>query len=291
MFIVGLLSILGLILPLIILVIGQRQMGGQSEVTEKFTQEQSLYGIGWCLYPWIVKRLGSSEFFWFQKRLNCCRLIEPQNKYRESLHLHIATEISLLIVASGWFLLSMVGGLYRDQFLMMYWVTGLVLLVVWPDYALKKKAAERLRYFENHLPALLQQFSLLLGTGMGLEQSFETLLKHYSDPIMNQMLSLVQRERLATKPLYEAILIWGQLAPSRTVNRFVVLIAQSGKHGLKAMAHQMLSLSDDALREQQLAIRTRAEQVSTKMLVPMMLSMVVLMILLIFPVMIQFGNF
>lgn len=291
MYVVGFLVAIGLMVPVLLVLMGQPFIKREGDVVAKFTQEQSLYGIGWFLYSWVVRQFGRGQYLWFQKRLNHCRVIEPQTKYKEALYLHIATELALMLLAISWLLLSLVGELYRDPVLFMYWAAGLGFIVIWPDYGLKKRGIQKRRYFENHLPALLQQFSLLLGTGMGLEQSFETLLQHYQDPVMCQMLHLVQRERLASKPLYEAILIWGQLAPSRTVNRFVVLISQSGKHGLKAMAHQMLSLSDEALREQQLAIRTRAEQVSTKMLMPMMLSMVVLMILLIFPVMIQFGDF
>jgi len=244
------------------------------------------------LYPCIVQKMGDVETCeWYEKRLRQMRLFHLPDQARAKLDVDLITMCISALCLGSLVTLLILSGVLHDPLLMIYVFMGMGVYTLVPEIVRKRSSARFLRNLERDLPSFFQQLALLVNAGLSLKKSFKELGTCNQSYEISQMIQLIRREQQKGVPLYQAFMLWSHLAPSRVVNRFVVIMTQSLRHGLREVAKQLLQLAEEASREKQMNVKQSAEQLSTKMLFPMILSMMVLLFILVYPIIVQFETF
>ena len=163
---------------------------------------------------------------------------------------------------------------------------GLYLL---PDLLISSKARDRQLRIEQQLPDLLDQLTISVEAGLGLDSSLARVAQRGRGPIFDEVRWVLQDIQLG---LPRDVALAG-LADRTTVidlRSLVTSVTQSSKYGL-ALADVMRALADDAREKRRLRAQERAFTVPVKLVVPLILFILpCLLIVLLGPAVIRTQN-
>ncbi|MCK8060821.1 MULTISPECIES: type II secretion system F family protein [unclassified Fusibacter] len=253
---------------------------------DRFGSEATLRGLVWSCFHVVDRLCGYySESSFYRKRMQYLRLWHNSSDLSDAVALHLAkmVTLSLLCFALVLVMLGLMGTVDRltlAYLILFIFVAGLV-----PDFQLKKKYERHIEMIHKELPGFLQQLSLLLKAGATVQNSYAyTAVNCSGNQYMSKMVKLIDRECDKGTELLLAFSVVADVIPTRTVNRLVSLMTQARHTGVHNLSDQLLLLSEDIMRDRQTQVRTISEKLSTKMLMPMMVSMIGIMALLIYPI-------
>lgn len=176
---------------------------------------------------------------------------------------------------------------YVTYFIMLLVVA--VILYVARDRDLEKKAGQRQRELLLMYPEFISQFVLLTGAGMTVRN---VLLQLSTEKTLGE--SLGQELLLLARDLGNGILEaealdrFGKRCGSAPYIKFSGLLIQNMKKGNDALLQLLQQEAADAFAKRKNDARKLGEEAGTKLLVPMMGMLVVVMILLIVPAFLSF---
>lgn len=163
---------------------------------------------------------------------------------------------------------------------------------------LEKEEKERLQRLEEDYPDIVNQLVVLLGAGMTMRQAWAKISSQYEDKRRNEMLE----KREAYEEIYymnrrilegENERIVYQDFVDRTnamcYRRLIRLLLNNLEKGSKGLCNLLEEECEEAFEQRILAAKTKGEEASTKMLVPLMIMMVLVMAIVLLPAIISFS--
>lgn len=176
---------------------------------------------------------------------------------------------------------------------------GLAVVLIWV-FSRKKQQEDqkkRIAKMEEDYPDIVNQLALLLGAGMTARQAWNRLGSLYVFYRKSQMVK--------EKPVYEAILrmngrfaegeseraVYQQFCeeiPASCYHKLMRILLGSLEKGTKGVEIRLEEESRSAFEQRILLAKKRGEEASTKMLIPLMLMMMIVMGIVMLPALIQF---
>lgn len=176
-----------------------------------------------------------------------------------------------------------------------------IIAVVMLWYISKKKQKEeekkRILEMEKEYPDIVNQFALLLGAGMTIRQAWNRIAAQYSYKKQNKMIK--------EKPVYEAILrmnrrftegeseraVYQQFyeeIPAPCYHKLMRILLGNLEKGTKGVLERLEKESQQAFEQKIQLAKKYGEEASTKMLVPLMFMMMMVMGIVMLPALMQF---
>lgn len=166
-----------------------------------------------------------------------------------------------------------------------------VVLSFYPFLALREHQRNAKVLFQRDFVTMLQHLAVMSGIGMHPQVAFNYWCQMPQTGVMHHMLLHVNREMQRGLTFYESWMVWQELMTERHVKRFIALMAQSSRHGLGDISAQLWQIVEEIAVHSKLEVKRIAEQVSAKLLVPMMISLIALLFVMIYPAMRQLEIF
>lgn len=161
----------------------------------------------------------------------------------------------------------------------------------------KQQLMERNIQLQLQYPEIVSKMAILMGAGMTVEQAWNRITARYSDerqkrqkqymPAYEEML-VTEREISDGGTARKAYSNFAERINIACYQRFVRIILQSIHKGNKGVCEMLEKESDDAFNERRLLALKLGEEAGTKMLVPMMLMMTIVIAIVIAPAIINF---
>lgn len=174
---------------------------------------------------------------------------------------------------------------------------ALVMLVAAQHQKKEREEKELARNLELDYPEVVGQLTLLLGAGMNTRQAWNKIATRYSDKR--------QKEQIEKKPAFEGIvrmnrrmqegenekIAYQQFAnetKNMSYHRLIRLLVGNLEKGTKGICEMLEQESKQAYEQRILQAKKLGEEASTRMLLPLMLMMIVVMAIVMVPAMISF---
>jgi len=162
---------------------------------------------------------------------------------------------------------------------------------------IKEDKLQKMRMEEDY-PDVVNQLMVLLGAGMTIRQAWEKIASQYTEkrkkkmikesPVyericyMSHGLSEGENERLAYQKFSESIQVL-------SYRRLMRLLLNNLEKGTKGLCELLEEECRQAYQQQILIAKTKGEEASTKMLLPLMIMMVLVMAIVVMPAIINFA--
>lgn len=161
----------------------------------------------------------------------------------------------------------------------------------------QKEEEQRKRQMELEYPEIVSKMVILLGSGMSVSQMWNRISAQY--------LTKRQKKQIKENPAYEEILrTWreiedgesertaiekfGRRTGIRCYHRLSQLLIQNMEKGVQGIYEQLEQEAEDSFRERKQAARKIGEEAGTKLLIPMIIMLGVVMAVVIVPAFLNF---
>lgn len=155
------------------------------------------------------------------------------------------------------------------------------------DRDLQKKAAHRKKQMAGEYPAVISKLSLYLGAGMNLKGSWKKVMEEGIkskpvNPVYEEMAFTCHEMEggIAEAEAYER---FGKRIRMQRYIRFTTLLVQNLRKGNAVLLFQLRQEAFLAMEEQAAEVRRAGEEMSTKLLFPMLLMMGMIMVFIMVP--------
>ena len=170
-------------------------------------------------------------------------------------------------------------------------------------YSGREKKKEDIKQRKNKMqmdyPEIVSKMAILMGAGMTIEQEWNKITARYIEkrnkkqiketPIYESML-VTQREIRDGESPRKAYSRFAKNTDLGCYQRFVRILHQSIQKGNKGVLIMLEKESDDAFKERRLMAKRLGEEASTKMLMPLLLMMGVVIAIVMAPAIISFNG-
>ncbi len=135
---------------------------------------------------------------------------------------------------------------------------------------------------------LVNELSILVSSGMSLDSAMKlkrTDRKTYA--VMNMFYKYLENSKKKGLNINASILGFSKIYRNKYLNKLNVLISQSKKKGTGKQAEALIALAGEIMGNRKMNVKKKAETLSTKMLMPLMVSMIGIIIMIMVPVFMQ----
>lgn len=183
----------------------------------------------------------------------------------------------------------------RDTAISGYQVLGMgglifLLLAAWG----RQKASEALKIRKNRLlqdyPEILEQFSLLIGAGMTVKSAWYKIVDNYQE----------RKDRCGKRPAYEEMVRtcfemqggvpegesyenFGKRCQTQEYMRLGLLLSQNQRKGTRGITELLSLEAIHAFEDRKARAKRKGEETGTKLLVPMIMMLAVVLVIVIVP--------
>ncbi len=168
-------------------------------------------------------------------------------------------------------------------------IVSIFLLAGLPFVQLRRNYKEMSYQIIRALPTFVHQIAMLMRSGATVEASvyliFNRLDQHHA---LYKILNKVHLARERGEHLSDAFGVMPELLENKEIHHLALLMSQVSRSGVYQFAEQLMELGDLIIRDRQTVVKTISEQLSTKLLMPLMVSMMTLMAILVYPILSQF---
>lgn len=179
---------------------------------------------------------------------------------------------------------------YRGYYILLLGVVGCVLLV-WKEKQDQKEAEQKRReQMLRDYPDIISKFTLLLGTGMTVKNVWTKIVKGYEEQreqtgkrAAYEEMCTTYREMQSGVPEAEAYEHFGNRCGVVTYMKFGALLSQNLRKGSKGLTELLKMESIQAFENRKSIAKQKGEEASTKLLVPMVGMLAVVMVIVIVP--------
>ena len=151
------------------------------------------------------------------------------------------------------------------------------------DKDLQSKVNVRREQIRKSYPEIVRKFALYLGAGMTVRKAFEKLSSEEEElPVYSEISYTVHelRSGMAESECYER---FGRRIGLQEYIRLGTLLVQNLKKGSVSLKDRLREEADNACRDQMQECRRKGEEAVTKLLVPMVMMLLVVMVMVMFP--------
>lgn len=185
-----------------------------------------------------------------------------------------------------------------EDYGMVLWALTLVTAVavfMMKDKDLHAQVQSRQRRIRDSYPTIVNKLELYLGAGLTIRGAFERIAEDYrmelsegssTQPAYEEILYTCRELRTGTAEL-EAYERFGRRCGAQEYIRLGAMLSQNLKKGSTALLVRLREETDNAIREQINRSRQIGEEASTKLLVPMIMMLGIVMVVIMIP---AFGN-
>ncbi len=274
-------------LPIVLLIAAALFSRKAVPTAQPFAYNLRLYGLTNGFYRIVRPNVARLYQFGIGKTyLRYARLC--YSKFDSSSALALIISQALVYLTVG---LALSGLLYQtavDPLVKLLAVLSVALLASLPFVKLRRQYDDMTRDIMRALPMFIYQLAMLIRSGATLEASVYLIHQRLAgDCAMAQLLDKIHLATERGEHLSDAFAVMGELVERREVHHLVLLIGQVAQSGVYRFADQLIGLGDMIMRERQTTIKTISEQLSTKLLLPMMLSLMTIMAILVYPILAQ----
>lgn len=179
---------------------------------------------------------------------------------------------------------------YRGYYILLLGIIGCVLLV-WKEKQDQKEAEQKKReQMLRDYPDIISKFTLLLSTGMTVKNVWTKIVKGYEEQkeqtgkrAAYEEMCTTYREMQSGVSESEAYEHFGNRCGVVTYMKFGALLSQNLRKGSKGLTELLKMESIQAFENRKSIAKQKGEEASTKLLVPMVGMLAVVMIIVIIP--------
>ena len=172
-------------------------------------------------------------------------------------------------------------------------IIATILIVIQKNKGINKEMQAREDEMVLDYAIIVNQLVLFLQAGMTLRGSFYKLVADYQKDnkekkfIYEELINLCQEldTGMAEGRAYENL---GKRCNVQLYYKFTTLLSQNIKKGTSDLISILTKEAENGLKERKAAVKVRAEQATTKLLVPMMMMLGIVMIIIILPAFLSF---
>ena len=173
-----------------------------------------------------------------------------------------------------------------------------ILLFLSKKERIKNEKEKRMKLLALDYPEIVSKMSILLGAGMTIEQSWNRISAQYLNnrnknsktkrPAYEEMI-ITQREIADGESTQKAYQRFAERTGLSCYQRFARVIMQSMTKGNKGLCQMLEKESDNAFNERKHIAKKMGEEASTKMLMPLLLALGVVIAIVIVPAILNFN--
>ena len=170
---------------------------------------------------------------------------------------------------------------------MLMTAVALVVLFRGRDKDLDKKLKERDRELEADYPEMVSKLSLYIGAGMSTRMAWRKMVEEYKQKgirryVYEEML-LCCREMDRGMSEMQAYQLFAKRCRLQKYVKLISLLEQNSRLGAAGFLSTMRSECKDALQERKANARRLGEEAGTKLLLPMIMMLAIVMVVIIVP--------
>ena len=172
---------------------------------------------------------------------------------------------------------------------------GTGLLLVRGHTSIRERNRIRHRQNMEDFPLIVHLLTLYMGVGLSFPSAVSRMLNDYDKRIkpsgdryaFEQIRVMDRCLHMGIRP-GEACLEWGRHFPEKVYAKFAMLLSQGFSKGTKEIRSMMEKEQEDAFRVRVDFVRREGEEASTKLVFPMIVLLAIVMVLVMFPALMQF---
>lgn len=224
---------------------------------------------------------------WYYQKQKQCIVIYPKNRVNLEIKIHIRKILKIsLSVFLIMLILVIISGF--EGIILCNMIIFPVLFIYKIDSDMKKKAQNIADEILMQCPELFYQMSILVSSGLNIDEVMKNIYENtYEEGAIKNLLDKIYFEIERGESLADAVNVVARDLNIRAINKFSVIVKQMVENGMKKGNEALMELSDDTIGELQFEIRQKAEKLSSKLMLPLMISLGGLMLMLIVPIMMQ----
>lgn len=206
-----------------------------------------------------------------------------KNAEKEKKKLLIRTKKTLFFGLMAFFTLIFFIDIQME--LLLAYLTAFVLVLILPFKKLKEAELQLKTELSYGLEALINEINMLVSAGLSLEGAMTKISRN--PPEYGAIIKLfehIEEEKEMGFSLYVALASFAKLYKSTYMYRFNAALASSGKTGSSKLETNLNELKNRIISEKRASIKRRAETLSTKLILPLMLSLMGIFGMLLFPI-------
>lgn len=233
----------------------------------------------------LIEKIKKANWYYIkQKQLI---ILYSKDKIEIELISHIKKMVkSFFLVFLVMLLITIMSGF--ERIMVLNTIIFPILVVYKYDSDLKNKSKKYSKDILMQCPELFYQMSILLSSGLNIDVVIQNIYENtYENGGIKFFLDKVYFEMERGESLICAIDSVAQDLNIRAINKFGVIIKQCVENGMNHANVVLMELSEDTMRELQFEIKQSAEKLSSKLMLPLMISLSTLMFMLAVPVMMQ----
>lgn len=161
----------------------------------------------------------------------------------------------------------------------------------------KKQEEKRQRELQLDYPEIVNEFSILLGAGVGFQKGLELIVDSYLKRKKKggkregyEMLCMLLCQLQGGIPVIDGLTNFSRRCNRSEYRKFASLIGQNLRKGNEELVHQLEEESHQAFFQRKQIARAKGEETSTKLLIPLIGYLVLVMLVLIVPGLMQLKN-
>ena len=228
-------------------------------------------------YKFVLKReaLGQSEIQTYLKEAV---------EIKESVIL-LPAKIKGTDIEIDWYQMSQ--GVSATKILIMVLLLGLGVFLLFP-YRIDKEVKKYHRCMEEDVPVVISQLTILLNSGMDLFRAWQRIvseserLGRRDRPLYRWMLE-TQKDIENGMSQVEAIEAFGQNIGNAWAQKLSVLIVGNFRKGQGELVLALKQLGQEVWQERRYHVKEAGEKVSTKLLLPLGLNLIIVMVMILTP--------
>lgn len=166
------------------------------------------------------------------------------------------------------------------------YLIGICIFIVWiPDLKLKDDVKKIERQIINDLPDIIMSVKLLIGAGMTIDKALMQL--EQNEGLMYDLIRGVVHEFQMGQSTSKVLINLSNKCQLQSVTRFCRILMTDEKNGSRKTLVLLNQLCEDLWNQKKTLFLKRGEEASTKLLVPMMISLFGVIVAVTIPAVIQ----
>jgi len=166
------------------------------------------------------------------------------------------------------------------------YLIGICIFIVWiPDLKLKDDVKKIERQIINDLPDVIMSVKLLIGAGMTIDKALIQL--EQKDGLMYDLIRAVVYEFKTGHSTSKVLINLSNKCQLQSVTRFCRILMNDEKNGSRETLALLNQLCEDLWKQKKAHFLKRGEEASTKLLIPMMISLFGVIVAVTIPAVIQ----
>ncbi len=276
-------SIIIIILLIIIALLNRSKLPAD----QPFSRSEKLYGLVAAYYPLLSRQITRLYNYAIGKTyLRYAKLCYGQADPSSVLTLLISQSLVYLTIGLAVILLLLDQTV--DPLVKLIAVISSLLLASLPFVKLRRRYNEMTHDIMYAMPTFVYQLAMLIRSGATVEAAVHLIYRRLeSDHALTKLLDKVYLATERGEHLSDAFGVLPELIERREIHHLILLMSQVSHCGVYHFADQLIALGDMIIRDRQTMVKTISEQLSTKLLLPMMLSMITIMVILVYPILAQ----